>query len=275
MPQLWGDSLGLATLSAALPDESLSLSRRSMKCTEICSRSFFQRDQIYSNRLIMYRPESHNPGCALVSKPETHKYHQTVDKFFLHSFCISVYRNEISAVTALGSKLLWGSLQYVDGFENNSAVTYQAAPGHIQYAKMCLAAYTRLTKDVVFFLFANVFKIFLCTIWIWDKEFEKSVCPFDKVTDFLSASYNKWCSLSCEHYFLPKLKVIRLFKCWDFYVCVFVCALIYKFWCLLGKKRVRLLFYQTQYKVVCWCCQVSQLNLMWYEFFNVYLIIAF
>lgn len=50
--------------------------------------------------------------------PETHKYNQTLDKFFLHPFCISMYHNENSAVTALGSKLLGGSVQWVDGLLN-------------------------------------------------------------------------------------------------------------------------------------------------------------
>lgn len=49
-----------------------------------------------------------------------------LDKFFLHPFCISMYHSENSAVTALGSKLLRGSLQNVDGLENNNSVTYQS-----------------------------------------------------------------------------------------------------------------------------------------------------
>lgn len=45
-------------------------------------------------------------------------------KFFLHPNCILLYQNETSAVTPLGSKLLWGSLKNVDSWEKNNTVTY-------------------------------------------------------------------------------------------------------------------------------------------------------
>lgn len=44
--------------------------------------------------------------------------------FFLHPNCILLYQNESSAVTPLGSKLLWGSVLNVDGLENNTIVTH-------------------------------------------------------------------------------------------------------------------------------------------------------
>lgn len=45
-------------------------------------------------------------------------------QFFLHPNCILLYQNESSAVTPLGSKLLWGSVPNVDGLENNTIMKH-------------------------------------------------------------------------------------------------------------------------------------------------------